>query len=89
MQVFAVGDATPKLGEGVGIKMVPFESVISVSYKPPYSGQSVISNRFRRTQQCYRQTDGRTDIQNWYSNSRPDAARYALALVAKMERIAE
>ena len=29
-------------------------------------------------------TDGRTDGQNWYSNSRPDAARYALASVAKI-----
>ena len=30
------------------------------------------------------QTDRRTDGQNWYSNSRSDAARYALASVAKV-----
>ena len=36
--------------------------------------------------QTDRQTDGRTDIQNWYSNSRPDAARYALASVAKIAK---
>ena len=29
-------------------------------------------------------TDRQTDEQNWYSNIRPDAARYALASVAKM-----
>ena len=29
------------------------------------------------------QTDRRTDEHNWYSNSRPDPARYALASVAK------
>ena len=38
---------------------------------------------FHRKQQRYRQTDGRTDGQNRNSNSRPDAARYALASVAK------
>ena len=55
-----------------------------------HSDQSAISNRFRRTQQRYRQTDGqtngRTDGRNWYSNRRPDAARYALASVAKTDR---
>ena len=53
----------------------------------PHSDQSAISDRFCRTQQRYRQsdrqTDGRIDRHNWYSNSRPDAARYALASVAK------
>src|SRR5208282_5429859 len=52
----------------------------------PHSDQSAISNRFHRTQQRYRRTDGRTggrtDGQN--SNGRPDAARYALASVANI-----
>ena len=41
--------------------------------------QNAISHRFRRTQQRYR----RMDRHNWCSNSRPDAARYTLASVAK------
>jgi len=32
------------------------------------------------------QTDRQTDGQNWYSKSRPDSARYALASVAKTTR---
>ena len=50
----------------------------------PRSDQSAISNRFRRTHRRYRRTDRQTDGQNWYSNSRPDAARYALASVTIM-----
>ena len=49
----------------------------------PHSDQSAISDRFRTTQHRHRQTDERTDGQNWYSNSRPDAD--ALASVAKNE----
>ena len=36
--------------------------------------------------QTDRQTDRRTDRQNWYSNSQPDAARYALASIAKTDQ---
>ena len=55
-------DATPKLGEGVelGDKNGPIESLISVYYSS-HVDQSVISNRFRTTQQRHRQTDVQTD----------------------------
>ena len=81
MQVLGLGNATPKLGEWVelGIKSGPIRKFNIGFQLAPHSDQSAISNCFHRTQQRYRQTDGH----NWYSNSRPDAARYALASVAK------
>ena len=42
---------------------------------PSLTGFAVLSNVI----------DRQTDRQNWYANSRPDAARYALASVAKIE----
>ena len=76
-----MGVATPKFGEGwgYGVKNGPIRKRDIGFLLVPHSDKSAISNRFRRTQQRYRRTDG----QNWYSNSRPDAARYALASVAK------
>ena len=73
----------PQIGGrgGLGVKNGPIRKCNIGFLLAPHSDQSAISNRFHRTQQCYRQTDR----QNWYSNSRPDAARYALASVAKTD----
>ena len=66
--------------------MVPFESVISVSYSLPIVTKALFLTVFTAPSNVTdRRTDRRADRQNWYSNSRPDAARYALASVAKTE----
>ena len=49
----------------------------------PHCYKSAISNRLRRIQQRYKQTDGRTDRMVIAIVDLTDAARYALASVAK------
>jgi hypothetical protein len=62
LQLLGVGDATAKLGEGVGLRGQngPIRKCDISFLLAPHSDQSAISTRFRRTQQSYRQT--RTDI---------------------------
>ena len=64
MQVLRWGDATPKLGEGVGlgVKNGPIRMCDIGFLLAPHSDQSAISNRFRRTQQRYRQMDRQTEL---------------------------
>ena len=63
MQVLRWGDATPKLGDGVGlgVKIGPIRLCDIGFLLAPHSDQSAISNRLHRTQQRYRRTDGQTD----------------------------
>ena len=85
MQVLGLRGPIPKLGvrDGArGPKMVHFESVISVYSSLPIVTKALSLTVFAEPSNV---TDRRTDRQNWYSNSRPDAARYALASVAKID----
>ena len=64
---------------GYGVKNSPIRKCNVGFLLAPHSDQRAISNVSIEPSNV---TDGQTDRQNWYSNSRPDAARYALASVA-------
>ena len=70
MQVLGLGDPTPKLGRGGawGTKMVPFKSVLLVSYLLP-----IVTKALSLT--VFAQLSNVTDGQNYDSNSDLDAAR--------------